>query len=46
MYFAVNIGSFIDSKYSSDQNIYSLIFSALGIVLILFLISNQSKRLK
>ena len=46
MYVFINIGSVIDSKYSPHQNFYSLIFSVLGIVLILFLISNQSKRLK
>jgi len=46
MYFFIKVGSFIDSKYSSGHDLYSLIFSGLGIVLILFLISNQSKRLK
>jgi len=46
MYLFINIGLYIDSKHSSNQHLYSLIFSVLGIILILFLISNQSKRLK
>ena len=46
MYLLIKIGSFIDSKYSSNKDFYSLIFSALGIIIILILISNQSKKLK
>jgi len=46
MYFSIEIGSFLDSKYNSGENIYSLLFSVIGIVLVLYLISSQSKRIK
>ena len=46
MYLFIQLGSFLDSKTDSDKEFYSLIFSALGIIIILFLISNQSKKLK
>ena len=46
MYLFIQIGSFLDSKTDYDKEFYSLIFSALGIIIILFLISNQSKKLK
>ena len=46
MYIFIKIGKYIDSKYSNNQDFYSLIFSAGGIIIILFLISNQSKKLK
>tara|TARA_Y100000768_G_scaffold292294_1_gene226221 strand:- start:969 stop:1172 length:204 start_codon:yes stop_codon:yes gene_type:complete len=46
MYLFIKIGAYIDSKYSFNNDFYSLIFSAFGIIVILFLISNQSKKLK
>lgn len=46
MYIFIKIGKYIDSKLSINQDFYSLIFSAGGVIIILFLISNQTKNLK
>ena len=46
MYIFIKIGKYIDSKLRINQDFYSLIFSAGGVIIILFLISNQTKNLK
>jgi hypothetical protein len=43
MYAAVKIGALIDSYYSFSHHTVSLILSGLGLVMILWLIYNQSK---
>ena len=44
MYAAVKIGALIDSYYSFSHHTGSLILSGLGLVMILLLIYNQSKK--
>ena len=46
IYFSVKAGIYLDLTYNSGENLFSLIFSILGIGVILFLIYNQSKRIK
>ena len=43
MYIFIKIGKYIDSKLRINQDFYSLSFSAGGVIIILFLISNQTK---
>lgn len=38
------VGKYLDFKFSSD-NLFTLIFSSIGIILIIFLIIIQTKRL-
>jgi hypothetical protein len=44
MFVSVKLGQFLDQKYNPSESLFVLGLSALGIVLILWMIYNQSKR--
>jgi hypothetical protein len=46
MFFSIKAGSYFDAKFNLEEKFYTLVSSVFGVVLILVLISRQSKRIK
>tara|TARA_B100000780_G_scaffold218905_1_gene158013 strand:+ start:19 stop:231 length:213 start_codon:yes stop_codon:yes gene_type:complete len=44
MFVSVKLGQFLDHKYNPSKNLFVLGFSSFAIILVLWMIYNQSKR--